>query len=389
MFVSQLDRPWQETSLGNEGFLIRSTQQCCELQRQCAFVLLDPERGQLPRHYHPDARPSRDKPLQLLDERCFHDGHSWQSELPPATLAFSEFLGETKQLLTEVDAHAALSLKPVRYAVELLTRTLLRRSDACLWLARLKRNGRYHYQHAIGCGVWALALGRRLGFDDTRLEQIGLGALLMDLGKSILPASLLEKPEPLSAQEQKQMRSHVTAGSRLLRELGISDPDVLAMAQHHHERHDGNGYPLRRYGEQIPLAGRIAALVDAYDAMTRERPFALKMSPSEAIRFIHAERDHQFQQELVEEFIHAVGLYPDGSLVELSTGEVGVVLSGYRLSRLRPRILLLLDASKQLLPAFTQLNLDQQLEDAKGHPLFIRRALPAGAYDLDPDRFFL
>ncbi|MFT7289151.1 MAG: hypothetical protein ACI87W_003279 [Halieaceae bacterium] len=153
----------------------------------------------------------------------------------------------------------------------------------------------------------------------------------------------------LEGDELQAVRKHVELGADIISDSGINN-DVRAMVLHHHERHDGSGYPHPLAGDHIPVFARIAAIVDAFDAMTSHRSYARAMSPSAAISILHAARDVEFRSEIVEEFIQAIGLYPAGTLVELTSGEVGVIVSEYRTHRLHPKLMLLLDGYKKPLP---------------------------------------
>ncbi len=159
--------------------------------------------------------------------------------------------------------------------------------------------------------------------------------------------------------------------------------DVLAMVSYHHERHDGSGYPEGLSGDRIPIFARIAAIVDCYDAITSHRSYARATSPSIAIKKLYEWKDIDFQAELVEEFIQAVGIYPAGTLVELSSGEVAVVIAEYRTRRLRPKLMVLLDSEKQPLLDVRMIDLLHQKETEDGRPLDIVSSLEPEAYGID------
>ena len=160
------------------------------------------------------------------------------------------------------------------------------------------------------------------------------------------------------------MAGHVGHGLEILKECGVLNQDVIDIVAHHHERYDGSGYPNGLTRDEIPPFARIAAIVDTYDALTSNRHYAKAVSPSDAIKLLYEARDEDFQAELVESFIQAIGIYPAGTLVELSSGEVGVVVAEYRTRRLRPKVMLLLDANKNKLRNIKVIDLQETTDDS-------------------------
>jgi len=175
----------------------------------------------------------------------------------------------------------------------------------------------------------------------------------------------------------------VSYGLEILQESGVINQDVIDMVAYHHERFNGSGYPKGLRSDDIPAFARIAAIVDTYDAITSNRSHAHARSPSEAIKLLYGSRDTEFQAELVEAFIQAVGIYPAGTLVELSSGEVGVVVAEYRTRRLRPKIMVLLDADKRQLGKSRMIDLQDASSDESIKSLNIVKSLEPGAYGVD------
>ncbi len=166
--------------------------------------------------------------------------------------------------------------------------------------------------------------------------------------------------------------------------------DVIAMIEGHHERHDGSGYPNGTVGADIPVFGRIAGLIDTFDAMTTKRPYAAAKSAYDALRELNSLSGTVFQRELVEQFVQALGMFPTGSLVELNTGEIAIVIEQNRVRRLRPKLMLLLDKDKLPVPSHDTINL-RNIPVSPGDPQsrWIERGLEPGAHGLDPKDFFV
>jgi HD-GYP domain-containing protein (c-di-GMP phosphodiesterase class II) len=186
------------------------------------------------------------------------------------------------------------------------------------------------------------------------------------------------------------MMKHVSYGLDMVRLTPGVNADVLAMIEGHHERHDGSGYPKGLKGTDIPVFARIGGLVDCYDAMTSHRPWAPARSPYDAIRELNAMAGVKFQKEMVEQFVQALGMFPTGSVVEMNTGEVGIVVEQNRVRRLRPKVMLVLDADHRPLPELRTLDLRRLPSDqSEQGALWIVRGHETGAFGLDPKKYFI
>jgi putative nucleotidyltransferase with HDIG domain len=261
--------------------------------------------------------------------------------------------------------------------------SISRNPDACIWLARMKQEDQYTYQHSLGCSIWAVALGRQIGLPKSDLRTLAIGGLLFDVGKLRVAPDLLKSDRKLTDEEFAQLRNHVQHGVEMIKESGLMNADVIAMVEHHHERHDGSGYPRGLSGDEIPVFARIASIVDCYDAITSHRSYARAIPPSTAIKMLYEWKYIDFQGELIEQFIQAVGIYPAGTLVELTTAEVGVVVAEYRTRRLRPKVMVLLDSDKQPCDEIKTIDLLNQKTTADGERLDILNSLEPDAYGID------
>lgn len=389
MYVSGLDRPWLETPFLLQGFRIETAEDLGTLRRFCQFVFIDTEKSSQEEYtLRSKVRTQRPRvPRQTMfptrQLKTYTDSADWAEEFPRAETAVAELSSGIEEIFQQAAGGAALDVVRVKRSVEPMIDSISRNPDACIWLARLKQQDHYTYQHSLGASVWAVALGRQLGLPRSDLRSLAIGGLLFDVGKLRVDPGLLSAERPLKAEELQEVRNHVVHGAEMIAATGLMNTDVIAMVTHHHERHNGSGYPQGLRGDEIPIFARIAAIVDCYDAITSHRPYARAISPCTAIKMLYNAKDLDFQAELVEEFIQAVGIYPAGTLVELSSGEVAVVVAEYRTRRLRPRVMVLLDADKQPLTSMRTVDLLHETEDASGQPLDIVQALEADAYGID------
>lgn len=396
MYVSRLDRPWLETSFPLQGLKIGCEAELQNLQRVCAHVYVDTARGPSPalryREYDPpvaaqDAGAASEIARLRKAEWTLQTGLA--DELGAAHAAHDSLKRSIEEVMADLEAGHALDLPKLKAGVDAMVESIIRNPSAFAWLKEIKRRDSYSYRHALGCAIWAASFGRHLGLDKTELQHLALGGLLCDVGKTRLPDDLLLRRGPLSEEEAALVRRHVQHGLEIVEQAAGLPPGIVAMVATHHERHDGSGYPWGLKGGAIPIFGRIMGLVDSYDAMTGIRPYASSRSPHQAVTELYERRGSLFQAELVEQFIQSCGIYPTGSLVELTNGQVGVVTEVHTLKRLRPKLMLLLDADKAPLKQFLELDMGDAEQDAHGQLLAVKCGLAPGAYGIDPAQLFL
>jgi HD-GYP domain-containing protein (c-di-GMP phosphodiesterase class II) len=306
--------------------------------------------------------------------------------LPLAQQAHDKVEIAVQSVIDDLNKSKTLELDKVNDAVGWMVESVVRNPDGMIWLTRLKSVDAYTYDHGLNTAIYLIAFGRHLGLSEAQLQVIGTVGLMQDVGKIKLPRSLIDKRTKLSAAELKVFQSHVSHSVDVMRaSKDASDVLIEAIGQHH-ERFDGSGYPHGLAGEQITLLGSMAGLADSYSAMISARPYAPPVSVQQALHSLYTSRDQAFKGELVEQFIQCVGVFPVGSLVELNTGEVAVVVSQNRARRLKPRVMLVLDSNRQSYPSATMLDLLYDPPSPDGEPYRIVRGLQAGMYEHDPQK---
>jgi HD-GYP domain-containing protein (c-di-GMP phosphodiesterase class II) len=392
MYICELDRPWLESPFPLQGFYIRSKEEIEELNNYCGFVYIDIkktlENSNSPINQYKPAQFS-DKDKLLIHSTKYQDSRPMEAELPDASSSFEDFSINTEVLVKQLKQGQVLDIKKFRKSTKQMVESVIRNPDAMLWLSRLKQNDDYLYQHSVRCSVLAVAFGRQLGLSSNKLNNLALGAALMDIGKLKLPKTLLNRPGRLCEDEFDMIRDHVRLSLNMIADTSHLSKDVYDLIAHHHERVNGKGYPNKLKGNDIPLFGRIAAIVDCYDAISSNRSYAKAISPAEAVRKLYEWRDIDFHAALVEVFIQALGIYPAGSMVELSTGEVGVVMSEYRARRLRPKVMVILDKDKRLLAEFPTIDLYLVSQNEAGEEINIKQSLEPGSYGVNPSELLL
>ena len=424
MFVAKLDRPWLESPFLMQGFLIEDDEQLAQLRELCRHVVVDRSRSvgleyraepvnepSLP-HHHPPVRVRPEKPLYRskrklklspLVETGERDlgGHKFatvqyvdevpiEDALPAAKIAYQGTLDLLHDINTQVAAGMAPDMEHVGLTVDGLVECVVRNADALVWLSRLKRSDNETYDHTLSSSIHLMAFGRYLGLPPDELHAMGTGSLLKDIGFIRLPAELLRKSSGLTPPERDRMRKHVWLAREILGgDFDAFEPAMRDIILKHHERLDGSGYPDRLCGKDIGLAGEMAGLTDSYCAMLYPRSFRPARKSQWIIDQINAMRDRAFTASVVDEFVQFIGIYPVGTLVELNSGEVGVVFEQNRVRRLKPRIMVLLGPDKSPNPSPGIVNLLNDPLVREGVPYQIVRVLPSGSFGLDPKEFYL
>ena len=425
MFVAQLDRSWLETPFIQRGFEISNEGEIELLRKFCKHVYIDLSRSSLPETeimevsaganefkdpFLPAAIGHRDKPSvslavrlirvfskldptgksgRLLLPKHLRTSVSVREEIPKAIEAFDSATEKMREMLGEVKKGRAINLDKLKDAVIPLVESVLRNPDAMAWLGGLRKREEGHFSFTITAAVWSVILGRHVGLDRHNLINLAMGGVLVDIGNTQIPRSIGTKEGRLTEEELDVIRTHVEYGVEIAEKIGGISDDVVAMVRCHHERHDGSGYPAQRAGADIPVYGRISGVTDCYDAMISHRPYAPAKSSYDAIRELNSLAGTLFQREVVEQFVQALGMFPTGSLVELNTGEVAIVVEQHPIHRLRPNLIIVLDKDKQPLKANKFLALakvSSTVGERKAR--WIIQGHEPGAFDIDPKDFF-
>jgi HD-GYP domain-containing protein (c-di-GMP phosphodiesterase class II) len=397
MYVQELDRPWAETPFMFQGFPIKSSNEIDMLLELCEYVYIDVERGMdAPRVYRKPAASGRSVAQELLDianvahtESVYPDTTDVEEELDAAKKIYEDAHQSVHDMFDVLGSGGKVNILEIRDTTNRIVDSVLRNPDAFVLLQKLKCKDRYHYSHAINSCALAASFSRHLGLPREELKEIALGALMLDIGILKMPVALLKKQGRLTPAMFKLVRHHVDFGIQFVKNIPEFPKTAQEMVATHHERVNGKGYPRGLAGEQIPVCGRIAAIVDCYLAMTGERPYKDPISDYAAISEIYKWRNIDFHEELVEQFIQCVGAYPTGTLVELSSGQVGIILSQNRLRRLYPKVLLILNADKTHYQEPHTLDLWEYARESKGEVLDIKRALESDAFGINPADYYL
>lgn len=395
MYVSNLDRPWIDTPFLLEGFLIKSEEDIIALNQYCTYVYIDTDRGVGASIYIEEGpRLKTNSYLErfLQDNKKkveYKNTRPTKEEIPDTQTALESASNQVAHIMEDVKEGKNLNMVAVRGVVEPILDSIIRNSEAYMWLSMMQKKNSYTYSHSVDNCALAIAFGRFMGLPKKDLRTLAVGLLMMDMGNVNVPEGILNKKGRLTEAEYRIVKKHVGHSVVILKKTKGMNEDIINIALTHHERFDGSGYPNALQGTQIPVYGRMAAIIDCYDAMTSDRPFSAAKSPYSALQNIYNWRGSAFQPELVEQFLQCMGVYPTGSLVEMTNGSVAIVLEQNLTQRMRPKVMLILDEDKQHLMEYKTVNLATTFEDASRMPMNIYRGLDPGAYGIDPTEYYL
>ena len=231
------------------------------------------------------------------------------------------------------------SIQQLRKSVDEIVETIIKNKDMNVNLSDLKIYDDYTYFHSVNVGVLAILIATRMKLPSYRLSEIGMAAMLHDVGKVFVNKQILNKPGKLNDDEFSEMKAHSERGFEFLR-FGFPSfsQDMLRAIMEHHERVDGNGYPASKRSGQIGEYARIISLVDVFDALTSDRPYRKALTPSDAIEYIMAESNKAFDPIITKFFLSCVMPYSPGTTVRLSNGWVGIVVRNNFDASLRPQV---------------------------------------------------
>jgi putative nucleotidyltransferase with HDIG domain len=283
-------------------------------------------------------------------------------ELPAARQVYKAAKLIVQQAMEDVRMGRALNMESVSEVVGSMADSILRSPDALTSLTRLKQFDEYTFFHSVNTSALALSVGKHLGYGREPLLQLGTGMLLHDIGKTMIPVEILNKPGRYEAHEFEIMKQHVLRGAEILSNTtGLTDT-FLKPALEHHERVDGTGYPHHRSNKDLSQFGLIAAIVDIYDAVTSDRCYHKGKTPHDTLQFLYqlGTQGH-VDGTLVQQFVQVVGVYPVGSCVSLNTGETAIVKQFNHQAPIRPLVVLITDEAGHWQSTPVDLDLAAQL----------------------------
>ncbi len=385
MFVCELDKDWSESSFLLQGFLLETPEDIEAVQKQCRFVYIDFKSDAQFKAYRIATTTSK----TYREKNTSPDGKTskfLQNQFKPIATQYRKNSHLMKGLMDRIMLGEDFDLHGVRTVVKENVKQVLANEDAMLMMTLLKSKDDSRAEHSLNVSLLAIAFGRFLGFGIPKLEDLGMGALLHDVGQVKVADSLLKKKGKLNQNEMSEMCNHPQYGFQLLQGKDGLTPSCIDIAINHHERLGGQGYPRGLKEESISDNVRLVSIVDVFESLTTPQVYRKSMSVVDAYKVLMAGKKTHYDERLVMKFIEWRGIYPPGSIVEMENGEVGIVVSSNPSAKLKPKVLLVLDEYKQSRKEKI-VDLSKMALDAVSKPYKIIRAFENTAFGLDLQEF--
>ncbi|GIU10730.1 HD-GYP domain-containing protein [Shewanella morhuae] len=286
-----------------------------------------------------------------------------------------------RKVLSETFEGKAIEVGPFEALADNMIESVMLDADALKCMSALRSKDAYLLEHSVNVAFLLVTFGKYLQFDRDKLREMAVGGILHDIGKIKVDNKVLHKPGKLTPEEFEHMKLHQVYALAIMNEAkGLSQlsKDICLM---HHEKLDGRGYPRGLKGDEIPLHGRMSCIVDIFDALTATRCYKEAMSPAAAFKILLSLTPFHLDQELVYDFIRCIGIYPVGSLVELSDGQIGIVWTSKDRDALHPIVKCFYSIKFKRYTEVTMVDLLQS-------ELYVERGVSPSSLDIDPTPFY-
>ena len=355
MYVSDQTEHLTENQMRTKGFIRRPDTLEKLKQKGLQEIHIDVSKGK----DSPFAQPLK-KAQQALQAKV-----TLKEEIAKAKKVYDEARGLVGDLLKDVKLGKPINVGPMESLANDINNSVLNNSNALLCLSAIREKDQYLMEHSINVAILMGIFTKFLGYEHDTAHQLVTGALLHDIGKIRVPNEVLNKAGKLTDEEWVEMKRHVVYGQSVLQDSpGISDI-AKAICGQHHERLDGTGYPLGLKDSEISVYGRLASVVDIYDAVTADRVYHKGKPPSEAMKLLLEISGNHLDKSLVYDFIRCMGVYPVGTAVELSNGKIGVVISANAAKPDKPLVRTFYNARHKHYDKVKELDLASPLVDAE------------------------
>ncbi|MCF2856621.1 HD-GYP domain-containing protein [Pseudoalteromonas sp. SMS1] len=338
----------------------------------------------------PDKTLHQNEEVDSVIEECaeppqidpWHKSVPVEAELGQAVKMYEQAKQLQEKAFTDIRDGRKIDVTEFKETASGFIDSVFRNQDALACIARIRDKDGYLLEHSLNVSILMSIFAKHLGFDRALIEELATGALLHDIGKIKIPDEILQKPEKLTENEFAIMREHAKYSHDIVKEAGLSSI-ASEIAGFHHERLNGTGYPFAKQGDELSQFVRMISIVDVYDALTAERVYKIGMTPIQAFKKLKAGCPDEFDEVLLNQFIHCIGMYPVGTLVKLKSHRVGIVAASNPDSPLQPVVKVFYNAKNMFHVEVRDIDLsDKRIDDE------LEAAVKPEEFGLDLIKFF-
>jgi HD-GYP domain-containing protein (c-di-GMP phosphodiesterase class II) len=393
MYITEMDCNWSDTPFPLGGFHVKNAEEIQILQKYARVLTIDINKGAEP----PKRRRSnltilssaRRAAPQVSSLKVNRDAYPVtqpvKKQIDKSHAAYTSLKAIMADAAAAVRKGEALPLDALRKPAAELIDSILANPQTLIWILGTEHEPGTANAYCVRAAIWAAMLSRQFGLSRADIDCLFQGTLLADIGMNLLPERLVNKRGPFRKKELLAYRKHVEFGVELLQACEEMDERVIQIVRSHHERHDGRGFPMGFKGKQIPALARFTSLAYCFERLLRSNDPARRVSPARAISRLYKQRELKFPEQLVVEFIHIMGTYPIGSLVELASGELALVWEQNNEERLSPTVAIITDGQRQKLAKPRLMDLSSQ--KANSANLTISRSVNPGGLAIDTSQY--
>jgi len=333
MYVLSIFTKNKGVNIKSEGYIFKDSSIAQLKKSLVTFVEIDPSRTkQAKKKETVKQANSNEAPIKKPSTT------SLDNEMKKASKLYNSAKILQKKILNDITHNKVINTQVVQESTNAIVDSIFRNEDALSCMSRLRIKDDYLVEHSLNVSILMTIFCKHMNVERKIMEDLALGAFLHDIGKVLVPDEVLNKPGKFTDEEYTIMKTHVLLGVKVLEDTPNIPDIVMTVVKEHHERINGKGYPYNLSSEQISQYGRMIAIVDSYDAMTAERVYKAGMHPIKAFKILVAESPDSYDNELVEQFIQCLGLYPVGTLVKLNSGKIGLISQLNKSKPLKPYV---------------------------------------------------
>ncbi|MCF6281403.1 MAG: DUF3391 domain-containing protein [Candidatus Polarisedimenticolaceae bacterium] len=383
MYIHDLNLSWINHPFTVNQFKLLSLDQIKKIRRtHIKELMIDTDKGLDIEQASTEKKPPKETPTEIETSEAKTEGRApLKKSLKLAAQIKHEAINAMTDLINCVSNGKPIIIQEICPVIDKMIESISENSDALLGLIRINKHDRYTFEHSVGVSVLLIVFGNALALDKNELKQLGLGGLLLDLGKLTIPPNILNKPGKLTDSEFAIIQKHVNATLEILRKTPGIPEIAMQVAAEHHERMDGSGYPKQLKGSDISFYGQMAAIADVFDAITTNQIHRKGISPHTALKMLARDSD-KFNSELVYPFIHCLGIYPIGTLVATNDGKLAVVCESSIKGQMSPKIRIIFDTITRKF--LTPVDIDLSCEESD---ISIVGAVEAEKWNIRPSEF--